>query len=117
MNNINNDSIYNIKPATEQIQANMTGTDEIEVKAVILLDCIVFDKMTKDVIIDLEEKDYDMEMISELPGIVGYVVKNDDTLWSIAKKFYTTVDSLRQINDLKTDEIKSGQMLVIVKKI
>lgn len=56
-------------------------------------------------------------MISELPGIVGYVVKNDDTLWSIAKKFYTTVDSLRQINDLKTDELKSGQMLVIVKKI
>ena len=117
VNNINNNSIYNIKPATEQIQANMTGTDEIEVKAVILLDCIVFDKMTKDVIIDLEEKDYDMEMISELPGIVGYVVKNDDTLWSIAKKFYTTVDSLRQINDLKTDELKSGQMLVIVKKI
>lgn len=117
VNNIREDSIYNIKTATEQIQANMTGTDEIEVKVTVLLDCIVFDKMSKDIIVDMEEKEYDMEMISELPGIVGYIVKNGDTLWSIAKKFYTTVESLRQINDLKNDEIQNGQMMVIVKKI
>ncbi len=117
VNNINEDSVYNIKTATEQIQANMVGTDEIEVKASLLLDCIAFDKMTKDVIVDMEEKDYDMEMISALPGIVGYVVKKGDIPWSIAKKFYTTVDSLKKINELKNDELESGQMLVIVKKL
>jgi hypothetical protein len=115
--NIKNESIYNVKAFTEQIQANMTGTDEIEVKANIMLDCIVFDKLSKDVITEMEEKDYDMEMISELPGIVGYVTKKGDTQWSVAKKFYTTVESLRSINELKNDELQSGQMLLVVKKI
>jgi LysM repeat protein len=58
-----------------------------------------------------------MEMISELPGIVGYVTKKGDTQWSVAKKFYTTVESLRSINELKNDELQSGQMLLVVKKI
>lgn len=115
--NIKEESIYNVKAITEQIQANMTGTDEIEVKANILLDCIVFDKLSKDVITEMEEKDYDMEMISALPGIVGYVTKKGDTQWSVAKKFYTTVESLRNINELKGDELQPGQMLVIVKKL
>lgn len=114
---IKEESIYNVKAITEQIQATMTGTDEIEVKANILLDCIVFDKLSKNVITDMEEKDYDMEMISALPGIVGYVTKKGDTQWSVAKKFYTTVESLRNINDLKNDELQPGQMLVVVKKL
>ena len=79
VNNINAESIYSVRASIEQIQANMTGTDEIEVKASILLDCMVFHKHTKDIIVDMEEQDYDMEMISSLPGIVGYVVKKGDT--------------------------------------
>ena len=117
VNDIKEDSIYSVKASTNQIQANMTGTDEIEVKASILLECLVFDKLSKSVIVDMEEQNYDMETISNLPGIVGYVVKKGDTPWSIAKKFYTTVDSLKKINELKNDELEPGEMLVVVKKI
>ena len=111
---VKENSVFGIRAMPEQILTNMSGTDEIEVKATVLLDCIVFDKLSKPVITDIEEKEYDMEKISNLPGIVGYVCKKGDTLWSISKKYYTTVDSLRNINDIKGD-LEPGQMLVIVK--
>lgn len=117
VNDINENSIYNVKGMIEQLQTTMTGSDEIEVKAILILDCIVFDKIKKSIITDIEEKNYDMEMISNLPGIVGYVVQKEDCLWSIAKKFYTTVDSIREMNDIKNGDVEPGQMLLIVKKM
>lgn len=116
VNGIRENCIYNIKANIENLSANMTGTDEIEVKAGILLDCIVFEKNKKNVIVDMEEKEYDLDMLNELPGIVCYVVKDGDTKWSIAKEFYTTVESINMINDLKGDELKAGEMLLLVKK-
>ena len=95
----------------------MTGSDEMEVKAVLILDCIVFDKISREIIVDVEEHDYDMERISQMPAIVGYVVQRGDTLWNIAKKFYTTVDSLKEINEIKNGEPVPGEMIIAVKKM
>lgn len=116
VNGIKENSVFSIRAIPEQLATNMVGTDEIEIKSTLLLDCIVFDKLNCPVVTEIEEKDYDMDMISALPGIVGYVCQNGDTLWSIAKKFYTTVDCLRQVNDV-TGEVEPGQMLVVVKKV
>lgn len=40
-----------------------------------------------------------------------YTVKSGDSLWEIAKKFNTTVDNLKKINNLKTNNLKVGQKL------
>ena len=42
-----------------------------------------------------------------------YQVQKTDTLYSIARKFNTTVDELKNINKLETAEIKTGQTLVV----
>ncbi len=42
---------------------------------------------------------------------VPYVVQRGENLTSLARKFRTTPDVLRQLNKLSTDEIKSGQKL------
>lgn len=51
-----------------------------------------------------------------MPGITVYIMKPGDTLWNIAKKFYTTVDEIIQMNDLDGDEVSSGTPLLLVKK-
>ncbi len=40
-----------------------------------------------------------------------YVVKKGDTLWSIAKKFNTSVESLKKLNNLKSNIIQISQVL------
>lgn len=117
VNGINENSVYKIKSYLEQLQGIMTGSDEIEIKAVISLDCIVFDKIQKDVMYDIEVKDYDMDKISNMPAIVGYIVQKGDSLWSIAKNFYTTVDSIKSVNEITNGEVTPGDMIVIVKKM
>ena len=116
VNGIDKNSIYNIRGTLENLSTTMAGGDEIEVKAAILLDCVVFEKNKKSVITDMNEQEYDMEMLNELPGIVCYIVKEGDTKWSIATEFYTTIETINTINDLKGDELKVGEMLVLVKK-
>ena len=63
---------------------------------------------------DIEEKELDLKKLQERPGIVCYVVQPEDTLWDIAKKYYTTSEHIRNMNHL-TEEIRAGQKLLIVK--
>ncbi len=43
----------------------------------------------------------------------AYIVVSGDNLWSIAKKYKTTVDKIRQANKLKSDKLSIGQKLLI----
>jgi LysM repeat protein/lysophospholipase L1-like esterase len=42
-----------------------------------------------------------------------YKVANGDSLWTIAKKYNTTVENLKKLNNLKSDKISIGQTLLI----
>lgn len=44
-----------------------------------------------------------------------YKVKNGDNLWDIAKKYNTTVSTLKSINNLKSDKLTINQQLFIPK--
>ena len=57
----------------------------------------------------------DYEKMNQLAGIIGYMVQEEDTLWNIAKRFYTSIDTIRKVNQLERDELTVGQKLVIVK--
>lgn len=114
---IQKSSIYQIKPGLEQLSVMMLDSQEIEVKASVGLNTIVFDSLTEPVITDIEVRNIDYNKIRSMPSIVGYVVKNTDSLWNIAKKYYTTVDRLKELNGLESDAIKPGDKLVIMKKV
>jgi len=45
-----------------------------------------------------------------------YTVKNGDTLYSIAKVYGTTVNAIKNLNYLKTDSLKLGQVIRIPEK-
>ena len=45
-----------------------------------------------------------------------YVVLKDDTLYSIARKFNTSVDKIKELNNLTSNTLNVGQTLIIPKK-
>ncbi len=110
-------SIYRVKPALEQLSVMMLDSEEIEVKAGIGLNAIVFDSITEPIITDIDVYDLDYEKLQSMPSIVGYVVKAQDSLWNIAKKYYTTVDRIKELNDLEDTNLKVGDKLIIMKKV
>ncbi len=50
---------------------------------------------------------------SSLPNAREYQVQQSDTLYSIARKFNTTVDELKDINQLGDSNLRAGQVLVV----
>lgn len=56
------------------------------------------------------------EELGKIPSIIVYYVKGGDTLWDIAKKFRTTVEEIKSVNELIDDFIYPNQQLIIQKK-
>jgi len=110
-------SNYEVKPNIDQLSVMMLDSEEIEVKATINLNTIVFDVITEPIITDLVVAPLDLEKLQAMPGIIGYIVKRNDTLWNIAKKYYTTVDNIMAMNDMQDDRIQEVDKLIIMKKV
>lgn len=114
--NLDANCIYNIKPSIEQISLMMLDTQEIEVKAILLLDAIFFAKHNEPLLSELEVAPLDPEILRQLPCMTGYFVKKGDTLWDIAKMHHSTVSSIKEVNELDAEAVTEGECLLIVKE-
>ena len=112
---ISKDDSYYVKWRVEQVNTNMVNSSEIEVKAVVALEAIVFKKCDMQVINEVEVKEYDSEMLNEVPDLVGYIVQRNDTLWNIAKSNFTTMTQIINVNKLENSRIKEGERLLLTK--
>lgn len=99
----------------EQLQIVMLDSEELDVKGVLSFSATVFQNLPVTLITDIEVTDLDIAKLNDLPGMVVYVVKPEDNLWNIGKKYYVPVEQIREVNDLTSDELKVGEKLLIVK--
>ncbi len=107
---------YEIHASLEQLSAIMLDGEEVEIKAVIGMDMIAFADNEGMAIIKADEKPFDYEKLKNIPGMIGYIVSPQDTLWNIAKKYHTTRQSIIEMNDMTSEDIKEGEKLLIVKQ-
>ena len=114
---IKEDSMYYLHADLEQLSTSMPDGNEIEVRATVSLNTLAFSVQEEMIIEQAEDQPLDQKKIRNMPGIIVYMVKPDDTLWDIAKKFYTTTEEICQMNQLENQEIQSGQPLLLVKKV
>lgn len=116
VNGIKADSVYSIKPYMEQVNMVTLTGNELEQKVTINIDTMVFNRNSIKVITNLEEKEYDKDKIDKIASMVGYIVKDGEDMWDIAKRFYTSVDMLKKINTHVDNIVKAGDKLLIVKR-
>ncbi|HJB15440.1 MAG TPA: DUF3794 domain-containing protein [Candidatus Blautia excrementipullorum] len=114
---ITGDSVYHLHADLEQMSTTMVDSNEIEVKATVSLNVLVISCIEEMIIDKVEEQPLDMEKVRSMPGITVYMVKPGDTLWDIAKKFYTTVEEICAGNKLENEKIEVSQPLLLIKKV
>ena len=110
------DVTYSIIPFLDQITAMQLNDNQLEIKADVSLEVLAFANEPARAVLDMKVQPINQQRKKNLPCVVGYVVKKNDTLWSIAKNYYTTVDRIRQINELDSDQVAVGDKLVILKE-
>ena len=114
---VNDTSLIYIRPSLEHLSTSMNIGNEIEVKCLATMDTLVLGTYDANIITGVTTNPLNIEKISAMPGMLGYKVKEGDTLFSIAKKYSTTIDDIKEINGLTSDLIQPGNMLLVVKRV
>lgn len=115
-NEISQDMNYDITSMLEQLSISLLGGDDVEVKAVLAFHCFLRRPVNISVITNVTMGNIPMEEMAKRPGIVGYIVKEGEELWDLAKRYCTTVEGIMEVNEMKDEVIKPGARILIFKE-
>ncbi len=102
----------------EHYSYSIVTAREVEVRLVIGLKTRVSRQISVPVITKAQEQSIDETRSAHEPSITIYFTQPEDTLWKIAKRFYTTVDEITRSNEIEdTEQIEAGSQIIIMKKV
>lgn len=107
---------YDMTSSVEQLSVTLLGSDEVEVKAVLAFNSFLRRPVTSQVITNVTLTPYPINELEKRPGIIGYIVKENDELWNLAKRYCTTVDGIMEVNQMSEETIKEGDKILIFKE-
>ena len=82
----------------------MKSGTELEVQAVVDIETLITKEKQSELITGTEDREYDINWLNHIPGIAGIRLQKPDDLWNIAKKFHTTVQDIKTVNELSEEE-------------
>lgn len=106
---------YALLPQLTQLHTSLKDGNQIEWRGVIQLHMPLYDVNEENMLQEIQIGELDSQKLEKLPGFAIYFVKKGDTLWQIGKQYYVSVEKIKEINQLTSDEIKPGDRLLIVK--
>ncbi|MGN0318002.1 MAG: DUF3794 domain-containing protein, partial [Lachnospira sp.] len=121
INDSKSEGLYKVKASVEQLNAIMTSSSQIEVKACVSIDAICFAEFEIGVINECEASDSQVIDYKRLPAMIGVICDGQMSMWDLAKKYHTTTDAIREGNSklvehLKdTDVVKCGEKLLLMR--
>lgn len=107
---------YRVTPVLEQTECSVSGGKELEVRATLSLETLVLCNDVQPIVENVEIQPIPQDVLEAMPGIIGYIVQPGETLWDVAKRFYTTTEQLITANHLTGGEVKTGDRLLIQKR-
>ena len=115
---IEENSIPMVTSKVEDIRILTQGKREVVVEFKICNKIEVYNKQSLYLIENVEIEDIDIEDLKKLPSMIIYTVKKGDTYWNIAKKYNTTLEEIKELNEIDLDaQLYPGQKLMILKKV
>ena len=107
---------YHITPLLEQLSITMLGGDEVEVKAVLAFHSLFRESKMQTMIQSVRMEPLEMKEADRIPSVIGYIVKQGDDLWSLAKHYGTTMESILEVNGLSDETLKVGDRILIFRE-
>ena len=100
----------------EQLSVTLLGGNEVEVKAVLAFHGFLKESEKKSIITNVRMEPISLEEIEKRPGVIGYIVKESDDLWSLAKRYHTTKEGIVEVNEMTGETLKVGDRILIFKE-
>ena len=107
---------YDISTMLEQLSVTLQGGNEIEVKAALAFHGFFRKEKSFMKINTVDFQPISIEEIEKRPSVTGYIVKKGDDLWSLGKRYNTSIEAICNVNDIKEETLKAGDRLLIFKE-
>ena len=100
-------SLWWMQQNIEQLQVNLLDSNEFEIKALLQIAVLAIDQQYISNIQSLDEQDLDIETLQKQPGMIGYIRRDGEDLWDVAKKYHATTENMIEI----------GNKVLVVKQV
>lgn len=107
---------YDLTGDLEQLSISLLGGDSVEVKAILSFSSLVRKERKVTMVAEMDVEPFTQKELEEGPTVVGYVVREGDCLWDLAKKYHTTEAAIREGNHLSEENVKPGCRILIFKE-
>jgi nucleoid-associated protein YgaU len=102
----------------ESLTFSPMNSQMIEMRVVICVSADAYKQTDKKLVNRVEEVDGIAIDQSRIPAVTIYLVQKGDTLWSIAKRYNTTVDALVKLNNIENpSRVATGMQVMILKNV
>lgn len=111
------DISYELEAGIDQLTTALIDQSQVECKAQIRLCVIIFENQNVKNVEKIQVSEVDEKQLRTQPGMIGYIVKNGEKLWDIAKAHRVTMRQLMEQNGLTDETVHPKDKLMIVKTI
>jgi len=113
---LNENCSYKVTPVLTDSSFQLYRSDEIEWKAEVNFQTMVFCNRPEYMITDAEFVPFTGEEPENRYKMIGYRSEAGDTLWSVGKRFHLSPDEVAERNHLEEEVIPPGRMLFLVRE-
>lgn len=110
------DHSADIKAVISGCSYSMKSDDSVELRAQIDIDGIVCCKKQMSVVTDITADDNSEKQIGDMPAVILYFAKPDESVWDIAMHYNTSVDLIMSANGLDND-ILAGETVLLIPSV
>ena len=87
---------------------------ELELKAELAFLVIAMESCSEKMITGTTRSEFDENRLEELPSMIGYPLRRNETRWDLAKRYCVAEDDIITLSE-HSGEPKEGDILLIVK--
>lgn len=100
----------------EQLHIGLLGNAEIEVRAVLAFYSFLKENETIHCPETITWRPLNPEKMEKQPGMIGYIVKEGDTVWEIARRYGTTQERILEMSMDEKKGLKPGDKILIFRE-
>lgn len=111
----NAEAEYEVYGLIQEAKATILDMEEMEVKMNLLLEVQPREERRREYLDNVELQELSSQERNKLPTMAVYCAMEEETIWEIGKKYYISLDSIRNVNELETDIVGYGQKLLLIR--
>lgn len=101
----------------EHCNYSMISANEVEIRVVVNVNTQVYDEAEIDVLSNVSVDESEIKNNINNPSITIYFSQPGDNLWAIAKKYNTTIEDIKKVNNIENDRFDTGDQIIIPRKV